>query len=205
MGERRHVRLRDIVDIGVRPETLGPDHARQPAGEVIAHQAPDEIAFRRRSRPVDHAGIERDHRRAVRGGAPRHVARRDLGALIVVRGQRMRTVGRRQREKRRGVDEAREAVLARRGEDGLQPADVDGVELRRIAPPQRDQRGRVADRVDAGRRGRDRARIADVAVDRAPVLAAGRRAGVPREGNRFVPGAQQGARRWPNRGSRCRR
>ena len=139
--------------------------------QVIAHQASDQVAFGRRPRSVDHAGIERDDRRSVRGGAPRHVARRDLGALIVVRGQRMRTVGRRQRQKRRGVDEAREAVLARRGEHGLQPADVDGVELRRIAPPQRDQRGGVADRVDAGRRGRHRARIADVAVDRATVPA----------------------------------
>ena len=127
----------------------------------------------------------------VRRGAPRHVARRDLGPLVVVRRQRMRTVGRRQREKRRGVDERGELMRARRGEHRLQPADVDRVELRRIAAPQRDQRGGVADRVHAGGRRGHRARVADVAIDGAAGQPRGRRAA--REDDRLVPGARERA------------
>ena len=64
----------------------------------------DEVAVGCRAGTVDDAGIERHDRQAVGCGAPREIARRHFGALVMVRGQRMRTVGGRKREKRRGVD-----------------------------------------------------------------------------------------------------
>ena len=53
--QRRDMRVRDIVDVRVRPQAIRADHAGQPSGEMIAHQPPDQIAFGRRTRSVDHA------------------------------------------------------------------------------------------------------------------------------------------------------
>ena len=44
--ERPHMSLGDVVDVRERPDAVGPDDARQAAGEMIADQPADEVALR---------------------------------------------------------------------------------------------------------------------------------------------------------------
>ncbi len=129
------------------------------------HHAADEIAFARHAGSVNHTRTQRDDRRARPGGLERNPPRRSFGALVVVRRERFASSRRGQREKRRCVDEPREAQRAARGDCVFQAADVDVVEIRRTLPPDAHQRRRVNHRICASRSLDERVPIADVAVD----------------------------------------
>ena len=125
---------------------------------MIVEQPADEIAFGERSRAVDDARVDANQRAAVTHRFVGQPVGGDLRALIVVRLERRWRAHRRQREKRRGVEDARDAERGRGVQHVAQPADVHIVEILRPAAPDADERGHVADRVAAARRALDRAR-----------------------------------------------
>jgi hypothetical protein len=98
---------RDVVDVGVRPRVLGADEAGQLVAEMIGDEPADEVALSEGSRPVDHAGIDADDRRAVEHRFVRQAIRRHLRPLVVVRLDRRGVAARWQRDERRGIQDAR--------------------------------------------------------------------------------------------------
>src|SRR5262249_22088802 len=66
------------------------------------------------------------------------------------------------RHEGRGVDDARDAVVSRGGDHAREAADVDVVEVLRSAPPDRDERGRMRNRLATRSGANDGVAVADV-------------------------------------------
>lgn len=114
---------------------------------MVAEQTADEVALRIGPRTVDHPRYDRDDRQTAYGAATRDLARQYCGTLIFVRFERATDAGWRQRQEGGRDDDATRPLERADVQQRLEAADVDAVELGRVAPPHADQRRRMNDTV----------------------------------------------------------
>src|SRR5919204_183568 len=182
--DRRAMTGRDVVDVRVRPRLLGPDEAWQPPAQVIRDEATDQVALGERPRSVHNARVDADQGGALANLRVGQTVGGHLGALVVVRLERDRRAARRQRDERRRVDDAWNAVKLGGGDHIAEAAHVHLVEILAPPPPDADERRRMRDRIAARNGALQRAGIANVAVNRSSRQTAA--AGGAREDDRLV-------------------
>ena len=156
---------------------------------MIVDQPSHEVSLGPRSRAVDDARQHDNDRRAVVDGAHGDAVRQDLRPLVVVGRNGEVLAGRRQRQKGRSVNDARDPSLAACVNHVPQPRHVHIVEVLRPGAPQADECCRVTDRVDVAHGVAKAPRIANVAVQRSSRKTADSRA--PREYDRLMTARRQ--------------
>ena len=81
--QRLDVHGSDVVHERERPDAIRADQARQPAGQMLPEQPPDEIPLGVDARPVDDPRDDADNRHAARDSRPHHFAHRVAQAPVV--------------------------------------------------------------------------------------------------------------------------
>jgi hypothetical protein len=145
---------------------------------VVTDQASYEVPFRLVAWSVDHPGVETDERSPVRNSVCGHPLGSRFRPQVVVAGDsgpQTPKVGRRQRQKGRRIDDARDAVFSGGGEGMTKAPDIHRVELVSPPAPDRDERRAVADRVAPGCCIPESGEVSHVPVDRTAGHARSRR------------------------------
>jgi hypothetical protein len=170
---------------------------------MVPDQASDQVALRLDAQPVDDSRRDRDQRRAPTDYHSYHLPRGNLRALVRVRLERPGLPGRRQREERRRDYEPGRSVRGTDVDDGLEPADVDAIEIGRILAPHAHERGGVNHRIHPAHRGAHGGVISHVPVETRPGKIGD--AGARRANTVGCVRAGQAPGRWPGRDNRSRR